>query len=243
MKRLLFVLILALLVPGCAHYKVAVNPEGLHGPYVEKAYHHASILQKHLDNSGLIGGHYAQLWKNFQHDQRLYEQRLLIAQEQDLMREQNMLLRKQLAERQKEPPTTSNRKGGDNLAAEFKETKLRAESGNATAQNLLGIMYSLGRGVPKNYAQGMKWHHKAAEQGLADAQNLLGLMYAGGLGAPKDYVNAYMWLSLAADQGDEKAQKTRDDLAKKMTSEQIAESQKLASKWKPVTPKTSKQGD
>ena len=53
-------------------------------------------------------------------------------------------------------------------------------------------------------------------------------MYANGQGVPQDYVLAHMWFNLAAAQGNEDGKKNRDIVAKRMTSEQIAEAQKLA---------------
>jgi TPR repeat protein len=66
----------------------------------------------------------------------------------------------------------------------------------------------------------------------------LGIMYHEGLGVPQDYVLAHMWFNLAAAQGDWVAETFakpgRDQLAdESMTSEQIAEAQKLAREWKP----------
>ena len=94
-------------------------------------------------------------------------------------------------------------------------------------------MYENGNGVPQDYAEAVKWYRKAADQGYARAQNNLGVMYNRGQGVPQDYVMAHMWFNLAAALGDEKALKTRDALAKNMTSEQIAEAQRLAREWKP----------
>ena len=48
------------------------------------------------------------------------------------------------------------------------------------------------------------------------------------LGVPVDWVKAYAWLSLAAAQGDEDAVKFKVQLRPKMTTEQVAESEKLA---------------
>ena len=65
-----------------------------------------------------------------------------------------------------------------------------------------------------------KRYRKAAEQGH---------------GVPQDYVSAHMWLNLAAAQGEEKAAERRDYVAALMTPEQIAEAQRLARKWKPIS--------
>ena len=64
-------------------------------------------------------------------------------------------------------------------------------------------------------------------------QHNLGVMYAQGNGVPQDFVLAHMWTNLAAAQGHEGAKSGRDVLAKRMTSEQIAEAQRLAREWRP----------
>ena len=126
-----------------------------------------------------------------------------------------------------------------------------ANQGFARAQSALGFLYNFGRGVPQDYAQAATWYRKAAEQGDAYGQASLGLMYELGDGLPQNYVLAHMWFSLAAahshadfaDYGNMadimyEATKSnadmRDELAKQMTPEQIAEAQRLAREWKPT---------
>ena len=82
----------------------------------------------------------------------------------------------------------------------------RAQKGDASSQNSLGLMYGNGQGVPQNYVQSMKWYRLAADQGYASAQYNLGLMYDKGQGVPQDYAQAAKWYRLAADQGDASAQ-------------------------------------
>lgn len=67
-------------------------------------------------------------------------------------------------------------------------------------------LYESGQGVPKDYAEALKWYRKAAEQGDALAQTQLGLMYIKGMGAPKDEAQAMAWLRKAAEQGYASAQ-------------------------------------
>jgi TPR repeat protein len=81
-----------------------------------------------------------------------------------------------------------------------------AQDGNAKAQRNLGLMYEIGRGVPKDYQQAIVWYRKAADQGDAFAQFNLGLMYHNGDGVPRDYQQAMVWYRKAADQGDTDAQ-------------------------------------
>jgi len=87
---------------------------------------------------------------------------------------------------------------------------------------------ALGKG---DYVTAAREYRKAAEQGFAKAQYNLGVMYRKGEGVPQSYVQAHMWFNLAATQGMEGAKETRDSIAKKMTSAQIAEAQELAHKW------------
>ena len=67
-------------------------------------------------------------------------------------------------------------------------------------------MYLAGQGVPRDYAQAVRWTRLAVDQGFAAAQHNLGFMYANGRGVPQDYAQAVRWTRLAADQGDARAQ-------------------------------------
>ena len=65
-------------------------------------------------------------------------------------------------------------------------------------------------------------------QGNADAENNLGAMYYNGQGVLQDNVYAHIWWSIAASNGAGDAVKNRDIAAKRMTTEQVAQAQKLA---------------
>jgi TPR repeat protein len=106
-----------------------------------------------------------------------------------------------------------------------------AEQGNASAQVNLGTLYYHDQGVPQDYTQARKWWLKAAEQGDAGVQASLGFLYSLGKGVPQDYVQAHMWYNLAAAKNVNWAIKFRGALARGMTSEQIAEAQRLAREW------------
>ena len=90
-------------------------------------------------------------------------------------------------------------------------------------------MYELGNGVPENDAEAVKWYRKAADQGHAKAQSNLGVMYYNGDGVPENHVRAYVWLSMAKTQGYESAKKAVEIVKNKMTKQQIAQAQALAS--------------
>lgn len=76
-----------------------------------------------------------------------------------------------------------------------------AEQGNAEAQFNLGQWYEHGRGVPKDYAEALRWYRLAAEQGDSFAQFDLGNHYSEGIGVPRDEKEAVRWWRMAADQG------------------------------------------
>ncbi len=86
------------------------------------------------------------------------------------------------------------------------ELVTKAAAGNVEAQDELGSMYAYGEGVASDYAEAVKWFHKAAEQGYARAQFNLGLMYRKGRGVGEDDAEAVKWYRKAAEEGDEKAQ-------------------------------------
>ena len=81
-----------------------------------------------------------------------------------------------------------------------------AEQGDSEAQTDLGMRYHTGDGVPKDYAEAVKWYRKAAEQGHAIAQYNLGFMYHAGEGVPQDVAEAEKWYLKAAEQGNVDAQ-------------------------------------
>ena len=113
--------------------------------------------------------------------------------------------------------------------------RMAAEQDHEHAQRRLGDMYSSGIGVPKDDIEAFKWYRRAAEQGNWYSQWELGNSYAYGRGVPKDFVSAYAWWNVAAAHptlGHSnlpwKPAKDRDELSEKMTSEQVAEAQRLA---------------
>jgi uncharacterized protein len=113
-----------------------------------------------------------------------------------------------------------------------------ADHGNAAAQYEIAGMYSHGQGVRQDYTRAAAWYRKAADQGNAGAQFNLGEMYANAKGVPQDYVFAHMWFNLAAARTEIPVQrlflaKKRDEVAAKMTPDQIAEAQRLALEWEP----------
>ena len=61
--------------------------------------------------------------------------------------------------------------------------RVRAEAGDAGAQNDLGFMYDTGEGVPQDDAEAARWYRLAADQGHAGAQYNLGARRAARAGS------------------------------------------------------------
>jgi TPR repeat protein len=96
--------------------------------------------------------------------------------------------------------------GEHNYALALKEIAPLARAGNADAQQLLGLMYYMGRGVQRDYAEAFLWHYKAAVQGKAAAEYVVGAMYYTGNAVPQDQKLAVSWFRKAAEQGHPDAQ-------------------------------------
>jgi len=72
---------------------------------------------------------------------------------------------------------------------------------------------------------------KAAEKGEAKAFYDLGLHYSTGNGVPLDYVEAHKWFNLAAVCGLKRAKIDRAEIARDMSTAEIAEAQRQAREW------------
>ena len=73
-----------------------------------------------------------------------------------------------------------------------------AESGNASAQFLVGDMYAKGNGVDIDIQTAMDWTQKAALSGMKEAQYTLGMAHIAGSGVTQDYTKAYEWVKKSA---------------------------------------------
>ncbi len=97
-----------------------------------------------------------------------------------------------------------------------------ARSGNAEAEELIGVMYALGLGVARDPVRAMEWYMRAAMKGHAGAQSGVGWYYELGLGLPApDLVRAYMWYALSAIGGDPDAAISQEEVRKKMTQAEV----------------------
>lgn len=108
---------------------------------------------------------------------------------------------------------------------------LAAAQEHANAQCNIAVMHANGWGVPQSDAEAFKWYSLAADQGVIEAQNAVAKMHFGGFGAEQSNVLAHKWYNIAAELGDLNATSKRDDLVPKMSAEEIAEAEQMASAW------------
>ena len=111
-------------------------------------------------------------------------------------------------------------------ASRFEEARAAlwpaARSGNADAEELIGVMYALGLGVEQDHARAFEWYLRSALKGHPGAQSGIGWYYEVGLGMPApDLTRAYMWYVLSAIGGDPDAAISQEEVIKKMTPDEI----------------------
>ncbi len=109
-----------------------------------------------------------------------------------------------------------------------------ARSGNADAEELIGVMYALGLGVEKDPERAFEWYLRSAMKAHPGAQSGVGWYYEVGLGMPApDLVRAYLWYGLSSIGGDPDAVDSLEELTPRMTAEEIARAQALINDYKP----------
>ncbi len=115
----------------------------------------------------------------------------------------------------------------------MKELLPAARSGNADAEELIGIMYAMGLGVERDDVRAFEWYLRSSMKGHPGAQSGVGWYYEIGRGMPApDLVRAYTWYVLSAIGGDPDAAISQEEVIKKMTSEQIEKAHKLINDYK-----------
>ncbi len=111
-------------------------------------------------------------------------------------------------------------------AGRFEEARIAllpaARSGNADAEELIGVMYALGLGVEKDPERAFEWYLRSSLKGHPGAQSGLGWYYELGIGMPApDMVRAYLWYALSSIGGDPDAVDSLEEIQKRMTKEEI----------------------
>ena len=87
----------------------------------------------------------------------------------------------------------------------------------------------------------LEYHLSCWSKKRGPLQHDLACSYRDGNGVPQDYVQAHMWYSLSVSQSSEaewaNRAKNRDLTAQRMTPDQIAEAQRLATEWDAAHPR------
>ncbi len=138
-----------------------------------------------------------------------------IEEYENLAKEQNQILE----ERNEETVHVSGNKEGNNMTVQemvdlinsdnkkgLETVRRIADSGNAEAQLLVGVMYKLGVGGEEHQSDAAYYFRMAAEQGLASAQTNIGKCYLAGDGVQEDDKKAFEWFEKAAKQDDAEGQ-------------------------------------
>ena len=115
----------------------------------------------------------------------------------------------------------------------MKELLPEARSGNADAEELIGIMYAMGLGVQQDDFRAFDWYLRSSMKGHPGAQSGVGWYYETGRGMPApDLVRAYTWYVLSAIGGDPDAAISQEEVIKKMTPEEIKQAHVLIDDYK-----------
>ncbi len=116
-----------------------------------------------------------------------------------------------------------------------------AQQWDPEAQYQVGKTYCCGYQPPFDIHAAIAWYCRAALQGHRNAQFELGRVYAHHLEAydqskalnvGKDIAQAVVWYALAAAQGHEEAALRRDELARDMTTDEVAGAKQRMGRWK-----------
>lgn len=108
-----------------------------------------------------------------------------------------------------------------------------ARSGNADAEELIGVLYAMGLGVERDDVRAFDWYLRSSLKGHPGAQSGIGWYYETGRGLPApDLVRAYAWYTLSAIGGDPDAAISLEEVVKKMTPEQIEKAHLLVDDYK-----------
>lgn len=75
-------------------------------------------------------------------------------------------------------------------------------NGNKLAQNVLGVKYLLGEGVPQDTEKAIRLYKTSALQGVIESQRNLANLFWQGTRVERDANEAILWARMAADQGD-----------------------------------------
>jgi localization factor PodJL len=112
-----------------------------------------------------------------------------------------------------------------------------ADQGNVRAMHNLAVLAADGgdSGRP-DYAAAAHWFKRAAEFGVRDSQYNYAVLLARGMGVPQDFLASYVWFAIAAKQGDPDSATKRDDVAARLSANQLATAKAIVDGFRPRIP-------
>lgn len=113
-------------------------------------------------------------------------------------------------------------------AAQMTSYATAARAGDPVAMFILGYLRAASAQSGADHRTAAELFRRAADAGSSAAMANLGIMMFQGRGVLQDYVEGYKWLSLAATSGLPGAAEARDELAARMTPDQINAANTLA---------------
>lgn len=122
-----------------------------------------------------------------------------------------------------------------NLGEAKRYYEMAANQGNAGAMHNLAVLLASDAAGAPDILAAARWFVQAANLGVRDSQFNLAILYARGSGVLQSLPESYKWFAIAARDGDADAGQKRDDVAKAMRPEQLAEAKAKVDAWK-VTP-------
>lgn len=109
-----------------------------------------------------------------------------------------------------------------------------ARSGNADAEELIGVMYAMGLGVARDDERAFDWYLRASMKGHPGAQSGLGWYYELGRGLPApDMVRAYLWYALSAIGGDPDALLSLEQITPRLSEQERLRAERLVDDYRP----------
>lgn len=115
--------------------------------------------------------------------------------------------------------------------ATLEQLRQMAESGDAAAENALGLRYATGDGVKLDEREAVRWFTRAAERGSVSAQSKLGSFYYSGRGVAPDATKAYFWMTVARLSGDDASKALTPFVRARLTRAQAAAIDADADRW------------
>ncbi|MGL4323680.1 MAG: hypothetical protein ACRCTD_06515 [Beijerinckiaceae bacterium] len=127
---------------------------------------------------------------------------------------------------------------GIGVARDLKQARLwygrAADKGNAKATHNLGVIIAEGGDGKADYTVASDLFRRAAQFGIRDSQYNIAILLARGLGVGQSMTEAYTWFALAAAQGDEEAGRKRDEVAGRLSPEDLAAAKSAVASFKPL---------